>query len=555
MNDYKNLKVLELRKIARSRGLKGWSRLRKSDLISFIISEEQRQQSEAIEKTKLQEEQQVERRRQERLKKVTAEAKAKADKKSKSKARRQAKREESKREAERRVEVKRVESNQRKQRQENIAGERPIKKETKSQRKRRQRLERRVEEAEKRLKIYEQAQRKKNPKKARKEAKRKHRATKKEARRKLNTSQQRRLTEPAKPKLSSTSLNGNVRRWFVSGEGYKIPDVFLNSIEGGVRDVIDGADKPIKTYAVLKCVLVKHNLKTKEKIFSDFNGHSKTHTITTELGDTYEEMKDKMLESLAKYQKEGSGWQLHHIVGLDISIVKLDPLRGAGYSKLPPFIAKKKAVINMKNDDDQCFKWAVTRALNPTNRDSERVTKELKDQAEKYDWSEIIFPTKVKDISVWEKKNKNIKINVFGYDEDTQKVYTIKMHDGCSNIVLGEEDNKFVSLFLHDDKHYCVIKNLSRLVSSHLSKKKNKKHFCLNCMNGFGTNKILTAHQEVRLMRKPQTEVFPNPGDTTKFKNYERLQDVPFAVYADFECFVKPLETEEQDPTQSYTIK
>ncbi len=35
-----NLKVVELREIARSRGLKGWYRLRKSDLISFIMKKE-----------------------------------------------------------------------------------------------------------------------------------------------------------------------------------------------------------------------------------------------------------------------------------------------------------------------------------------------------------------------------------------------------------------------------------------------------------------------------------------------------------------------------------
>ncbi len=40
------LRVKELREIARSRGLKGWYRLRKSDLISFIMSEERRQQRE-----------------------------------------------------------------------------------------------------------------------------------------------------------------------------------------------------------------------------------------------------------------------------------------------------------------------------------------------------------------------------------------------------------------------------------------------------------------------------------------------------------------------------
>ncbi len=59
MSNYKNLRVLELREIARSRGLRGWYRLRKAELISFIISEEQRQQRE-IEEAQRQEEQQVE---------------------------------------------------------------------------------------------------------------------------------------------------------------------------------------------------------------------------------------------------------------------------------------------------------------------------------------------------------------------------------------------------------------------------------------------------------------------------------------------------------------
>ncbi len=36
--DYKSLRVKDLREILKSRGLKGWSRLRKSDLI-FLIEE------------------------------------------------------------------------------------------------------------------------------------------------------------------------------------------------------------------------------------------------------------------------------------------------------------------------------------------------------------------------------------------------------------------------------------------------------------------------------------------------------------------------------------
>ena len=38
---YENFRVPDLLKIARSRGLKGWSKLRKDDLISFIIDNEE----------------------------------------------------------------------------------------------------------------------------------------------------------------------------------------------------------------------------------------------------------------------------------------------------------------------------------------------------------------------------------------------------------------------------------------------------------------------------------------------------------------------------------
>ncbi len=118
-----SLRVKELREITRSRGLKGWYRLRKSDLISLIVAEEQNEET------------QIERRQQERLEQATAEANAKAAKKTKSKARRQAKREKAKREAERRIELKRAEVNQRKQKPKNITGIRPETEETKSQRK------------------------------------------------------------------------------------------------------------------------------------------------------------------------------------------------------------------------------------------------------------------------------------------------------------------------------------------------------------------------------------------------------------------------------------
>ena len=60
----------------------------------------------------------------------------------------------------------------------------------------------------------------------------------------------------------------------------------------------------------------------------------------------------------------------------------------------------------MKNEDEQCFKWSVARALNPVERDGERITNDLKLQAEALNWDEINFPVDLKQIGRFEKSAK-----------------------------------------------------------------------------------------------------------------------------------------------------
>ena len=71
----------------------------------------------------------------------------------------------------------------------------------------------------------------------------------------------------------------------------------------------------------------------------------------------------------------------------------------------------------MKNDDNLCFKWSVTRSLNPVDVHPERITNELKDQSERLDSSGLKFPVDLKQIEIFEKFNPSISINVFGFDE------------------------------------------------------------------------------------------------------------------------------------------
>ncbi len=369
----------------------------------------------------------------------------------------------------------------------------------------------------------------------------------------------RKPSEPSRPTFRRRFRGGQSSLWFVDGREYLDPEVFLHDVASGVKETVDGVNGPKKVHMNLSCVLEKEDPKTGAKMEDMFGSRSKTQTITLQLGKTYDEMRDRMLENLSEFQRNGSGWRLKSIHGLEISITKFDPLSGSGYSKLPTCIAKKNIVINMKNEDNQCFKWAVTRALNPADGNPNRITNELKEQTKKYNWEGITFPTSLKEIKVWEENN-DVNVNVFAYDEDEKNLYTIR---------IGElrDPNKTINLYLHDDNHYCVIKDLSRLVSAQLSKKDHGKDICLRCLNAFGrlTKKerqedperksLLEKHTEVCSGEKLQHTAYPKLGDTVRFRNYERLHDVPFVVYADFECFVKPLETEEKNPTQSYTTQ
>ena len=123
----------------------------------------------------------------------------------------------------------------------------------------------------------------------------------------------------------------------------------------------------------------KVDMKSGEVVEAEPNFKSKNEIIldATDVGEIYSDAVDKIKESMASYQMRGSNWRFKSVMKLDIDTVVYKPLKGSSYIPLPQYLASKKGIINMKNEDEQCFKWCITRALNPVARDSERITKEL----------------------------------------------------------------------------------------------------------------------------------------------------------------------------------
>ena len=53
---------------------------------------------------------------------------------------------------------------------------------------------------------------------------------------------------------------------------------------------------------------------------------------------------------------------------ITMSVLKYDPLQGASYTKLPPYIKNTGSIINIKNTDDKCFFMVLYRITSSSRK-------------------------------------------------------------------------------------------------------------------------------------------------------------------------------------------
>ncbi|XP_053989947.1 uncharacterized protein LOC128882377, partial [Hylaeus volcanicus] len=88
--------------------------------------------------------------------------------------------------------------------------------------------------------------------------------------------------------------------------------------------------------------------------------------------------------------------------------------------------------------------------------------------------------------------------------------------------------------------HFAWIKNLSRLVSSQLSKNNHRKYFCDRCLHYFSSSEKLDAHTvDCEKMNDCAIVLPDNDSKWLSFNNYIRKERLPFVVYADLECILE----------------
>ena len=136
----------------------------------------------------------------------------------------------------------------------------------------------------------------------------------------------------------------------------------------------------------------------------------------------------------------------------------------------------------MKNQDQECLRWALRSALFPAKNNLNCPYSYPKQ--DNLNMQGIDFPTPISQINKIERQN-NIALNVYGYERAVVPYHISGQPTEMPRINL---------LLLHDKQdnyHYCWIKHLSRLLFDQ-TKHKGKTYFCDRCLYGFSREDLPT---------------------------------------------------------------
>ena len=91
-------------------------------------------------------------------------------------------------------------------------------------------------------------------------------------------------------------------------------------------------------------MMEKVDLKSGEVIVREAAFHSKreVNLESTNSDELFSKMTETVLESLAKFQRQGSNWRFRSVLSLNLHTVKYEPLGGSSYIPLPPFEQQRK---------------------------------------------------------------------------------------------------------------------------------------------------------------------------------------------------------------------
>ena len=277
--------------------------------------------------------------------------------------------------------------------------------------------------------------------------------------------------------------------------------------------------------------------------------NSKPQTIINNLSipESLQTSKQQILNFVAQWISEGSGWTIQAVDNHYLNIVKYKPMKGSSYIYLPSELRNSmNGLINIKNEDNKCFKWCHIRHFNPQEKNPQRIKKTDKQHSDNLNYTGIEFPVTTKQYNKIEKQNE-ININVFGYEnKQPYPIYVSKEKYG---------NHMELPLITKDEnKHYVLIKDFNKFMFNQ-TRHKGRKHFCMFCLQCFSSERVLNNHKDncIQVNGAQAVKMPTKDNNILKFNNFHKQQPVPFVIYADFESITEKISGCKPNNDKSYT--
>jgi len=152
-----------------------------------------------------------------------------------------------------------------------------------------------------------------------------------------------------------------------------------------------------------------------------------------------------------------------------------------------------------------------------------------------------------KQIPLFEEQNPEIAINLYAVDPgNTDLAFTIEY------LSPQKERQHHVNLLLLEEletgkSHYTWIRDMSRLVS-HRTNHHGKQCVCSSCFHPFTSKESHDNHLSYCQSHLSQQVKYPDPADSVlKFKSVQKHHPVPFYLVCDFESFLTPSNTDDNE--------
>ena len=277
-------------------------------------------------------------------------------------------------------------------------------------------------------------------------------------------------------------------------------------------------------------------------------------------GSEIEEIAEKLSSSLLqRYQDNlneklrGSDIIFNGVNYLFYDFNRVSISKGGSYIESPKWLKDNKCTVNQKNNDNKCFQYAATLALNfnKIDKNPQRISR-IKLFIENYNWNDINFPGTKKEWNRFEVNNKNVALNILYVPFNTKKIEIA--YRSKYNLV---RDNQIILLMISNGEnwHYLAVKSLSRLLRG-ITSNYDGDYYCLNCFHSYRTENKLNAHKKICENNEYCNIEIPSPNNNLiKYNQGDKSLKLPFIIYADLECILKKIDTCQNNPDLSSTTK